>query len=187
MYKSKNKKTSTKNKKILILLAAVLLSAVLLLLVLEKTGVTNFYSKDEPAQDTGAQDSIDYTPPTEEELQVSEDEKVKNIDNAPTTEKAEEKVIIEEAYYDESAAELVVKTKLMGLNWSTCELIVSGPDQEITKTAKSIYQPEYSSCLGFGIDRSEFKKSGEWTILLRATTVDGATSSSEAKKVTISP
>ena len=187
MYNTKNKKPSKNNKRNLIVVAVALISVFLLLFILEKTSVTNFYSKDTPKQKTIGQDTINYSPPTKEDLEKSEDEKINNIENSSITKNVDEKVLIDEAYYDEAAAELVVKTKLLGLNWSTCELTLSANDQEIVKSAKAIYQPDYSICLGFAIDRSEIPEPGEWTLTLRATTVDGASSSSESTKVTITP
>ena len=184
--KSKKLKSKKPSLKSVIIGPAVVIFIFILLLLLETRGVINLYSdKSKPSDTTSDQPYIDYSPPSEEELQASEDDKVDKIDNSSSNNSIDEEVKVDETYYDSTSEELVVKTKLLGLNWNMCTLTVTKDVQKITKESKTIYQPEYSICQGFAVAKSEFNSSGEWTIQLTATTLDGDTMNSEEVKVVI--
>ena len=156
-----------KNKKIIIALiiaaSVVVVSSVLVYaLVLKKDADTN----------------VDLSPATEEQKQAGESTKdtyaVDESKLPPTTVKSPEQAEIINAYQDNAIGKVVIQTKLPGSSWASCSLKLAAPDGTvIEKTAKAFYQPEYSTCQGFSIDRTEFRQAGTWTILLTAKKVGG--------------
>ncbi len=77
-YKNKKHKKSSPNKLFAILAVLILLAG--LLFVLEKTGVINLYEKPKSTQANPTPDEINLNPPTEEELQTVENNKLRIAD-----------------------------------------------------------------------------------------------------------
>ena len=70
------------------------------------------------------------------------------------------KVEISNAYQDQSS-NLVVKTSIHAITTGTCKLEVTFSDgQTMTKDADVLFQPEFSTCTGFAIDKSELAAIG---------------------------
>lgn len=64
------------------------------------------------------------------------------------------------------ATSLLVKTQIKNFTGSgSCSLIVRKGSVEVSDNAAIIYQPEFSSCAGFAIDRAKLS-SGLWSINL---------------------
>lgn len=63
---------------------------------------------------------------------------------------------------------LIVQTRIDGIVSGTCTLTLSNSTQTVTKTAEIMYAPEYSSCAGFTVAKSELG-TGVWSITLTAT------------------
>lgn len=60
---------------------------------------------------------------------------------------------------------ITVFTKIYNVADGECKLLVEKGDQSVTKTAKVMYQPDYSTCAGFSIDKNELG-AGLWTFIL---------------------
>lgn len=69
----------------------------------------------------------------------------------------------------EANGSVTVMTKLYNYSNGLCKLEVANGSKTISQTAQVIYQPEFSTCAGFTIPKSQLG-SGEWTIKLIATT-----------------
>lgn len=72
-----------------------------------------------------------------------------------------------------SSSEVVVSTKLSGYSDGTCNLTIKNGSGTINKSAQVFYQPEFSTCAGFTIDKAELG-SGTWAITLTVVS-DGET------------
>lgn len=128
--------------------------------------------------------TINLSPATEEQKKAAEDLKdefVVDPDTPPVTVKSPEQAEIINAYQDEAIGKIVIQTKLPGSSWEACTIKFSSPSGTVVeKTAKAFYQPEYSTCEGFAIERNEFNQTGVWSILLDAKKVDGSHSQASA-------
>lgn len=137
---------------------------------------------DESATSTVSteESDIDYSPPTEEEVTTAEDVKINRNntvdDNAPV---AANEVEIISVQQDPVSKEVVVKTKLNGTGWQKCKLNLSNETSSFFVEAETLYQSEFSTCLGFSIPVSDFKQSGRWAITLTAEKSGQHKSSSE--------
>lgn len=63
---------------------------------------------------------------------------------------------------------ITVTTKIQNVSAGTCKLRITNGSREISQEAAIIYQPEFSSCAGFGIAKSSLGN-GSWDITLTAT------------------
>jgi len=62
---------------------------------------------------------------------------------------------------------VTITAKMQGISSGTCELAITNGSKSVNKSAEIIYQPEFSSCAGFSIQKSELG-SGNWAINLTA-------------------
>lgn len=60
---------------------------------------------------------------------------------------------------------VIITTNLSTISSGTCTLIITGGVAPVTKTAEVIYTPEYSSCAGFSVKKSELS-AASWNITL---------------------
>lgn len=160
-----------KNKKVII--------AVIIALLVVLCGAVVAYALF--FKDNSVPSNINLSPATEEQKKAGEDTKDKYVTEGPdapdTTVKDPEPIEIIKAYQDNSIGKIVVQTKLPGSSWESCNLKLASPNGvTIEKNAKAFYQPDYSTCEGFSIDRTEFNQAGIWTILLTAKKIGGAQS-----------
>lgn len=72
---------------------------------------------------------------------------------------------------------VTVLTKLSTLPSGTCTLTVKNGNKTVTQTAEVLFQPQYSSCAGFSVSKSNLGK-GVWSINLSI--VSGNTSLNKA-------
>lgn len=163
----------TKNKKTI--------TALLLIASLVVAGIVYWYLviRVVPGKD------VNLEPSTAEQKKAGEDLKDRFKDTGtetpPTTVKNPEQAEITRAYQDDAIGKIVVQTKLPGSGWASCVIKFASPTGvTIEKTAAAIYQPEYSTCEGFAIERNEFRQTGTWTILLDAKTINGGHSQATA-------
>lgn len=161
----------TKNKKI------IMTSIILLLIV--GAGTYAFYKQYNKTDPT-----INLAPATTEQKKAAEDLKDKFVvkpETPLTTVKSPEQAEIIKAYQDNTIGKVVIQTKLPGSSWTSCTIKLASPSGAIVeKSAKAFYQPEYSTCEGFAIERNEFNQTGVWSILLDAKKVDGSHSQASA-------
>lgn len=133
---------------------------------------------------TPADPTINLDPATAEQKKVAEDLKERFVvdpEAPPTTVKSPEQAEIIKAYQDNTIGKVVIQTKLPGSSWTSCTIKLASPSGAIVeKSAKAFYQPEYSTCEGFAIERNEFNQTGVWSILLDAKKVDGSHSQASA-------
>lgn len=115
--------------------------------------------------------SINYAPATTEEKNDAQQQKINADQNTNNTGPKESKLSIINALYDESTASVVVKTALYGKGWTSCTLVLSNNQNTVTKKSETLYQPEYYTCLGFAVPRSELGP-GTWKIILTSENSD---------------
>ncbi|OYW44654.1 hypothetical protein B7Z28_00015, partial [Candidatus Saccharibacteria bacterium 32-45-3] len=77
---------------------------------------------------------------------------------------------------------VIITTNLSSTSSGTCKLTITGGPATVTKSAQIIYSPEYSSCAGFSIAKSEISAS-TWIIKLDVSSPAGI----QTKTITYSP
>lgn len=137
-------------------------------------------------------EAINLSPATEEEKNEAETKKLQELNSTtpssnsvtPTT-MTSDTARISGLYQDSSTKNIIVQTELKGTRWKQCTLTMTKGNQSVVKTAKTIYQSSYSSCLGFSVDLDELS-SGEWLVNLTVSTTDGSTISATNKSIDVS-
>lgn len=153
-------------KKIIALSLIVALLIATTLFALERLQITDFIKR--PSANSG---------PTQTEIKAQEkaaddakqefieqDEVTSSEPGAPPTSES-----INLSAQQDSANTVTVLTKLQGFPDGECSLLIQNGSKSTTKAAPIIYQPEFSSCAGFSINKSEIG-SGLWNITLTAKT-----------------
>ncbi len=129
-----------------------------------------------------------YPGPTDAEQKEVEANKTKDggpIPNpVPNTEPAGKSVTLSRADYDQTVEKLIVQSQLYGTGWQECTLDAVSNEKKVTKKAEALYQPDFSTCLGFSIDRSELS-SGEWIVTLSVTNSDGQTYKASSSTISV--
>ncbi len=141
-------------------------------------------SADQPGVTDGS--GLNLNPPSKEELTRSDEEKLNRLEVSSGSSVSQDgnPVRIQEAYYDKSLRQIVVKTELYGSAWVNCRLTVTKSSVNITRTAEVKYQQPYSSCVGFAIS-DERLSPGEWDIKLEGIDTSGKTKASDPRKVEV--
>ncbi len=159
-----SRKSSKKN--LVLLIVAVVLSVVIVVALLEKTNVINLFSS--PTSDTSENG------PTPEEIAQEEntnadakqeylDETYKDKDDQPAPAPADDPSITVTAKQEGSS--VTVLTKIQSVAEGNCKLTATNGAKSTSQEAEVIYQPEFSSCAGFGVPVSTLG-SGTWNITL---------------------
>jgi len=73
----------------------------------------------------------------------------------------------------QEGSSVTILTKLKGFAGGSCQLSITNGAKSHTASADIIYQPEFSSCAGFGIPVSQLGP-GLWSITLKATPTGGS-------------
>ena len=185
-----NKKSQPKRTKVLLAIAvAALLVAGLgyYIYAQQKTGIESQETSSGVNQSKDGASTKTSEDKAREEKQNAE-EKQKYIDKQTSTNDSEGSTATKPTsdYITLSAQTgkdaVTVITKLSSVSSGTCTLTVTNGDKTDSQTASVIYQPEYSSCAGFEIQRSKLG-SGTWTIRLSVQTADGTLEKSINYKV----
>lgn len=173
----KNKQTmvqisrKSSQKKVWLVILATLLVLVLVFVVLEKTNAINLFGAD--SNDTNS------TGPTTEEIakeeQANADAKQDYLDDTykddtPAPTPANDPSLTLTAKQEGSS--VTILTKIQSLAEGNCTLTVTNGAKSATQEAAVIYQPEFSSCAGFGVPVSSLG-SGTWNIKLTVTPTGG--------------
>ena len=65
-------------------------------------------------------------------------------------------------------SEVIVSTKLPDFSEGTCDLAITNGSKTYSDSANILYQPSYSSCMGFNVPIAKLGGYGTWTISLEA-------------------
>lgn len=168
-------KNTITNKRILIALPVVI--ALLLVTFLSysyaksqssdttKESVDSFHSQDNGTQDI----ENDTDAKTKQDFLDQQKDSSENTTPPPADDVSTKKITIDTQVGQEGT--IVVFTKLTNMSYGTCTLTVTKENNQKSYTADVIYQPDYSSCAGFSIKKSDLG-SGTWVIRLEVE-VDG--------------
>jgi hypothetical protein len=154
----------SKTSKFFIGVAAGSVVLVFTLVILEATHVIDLIQINETKTVT----------PTTEQLkqqeEVNDNTKDKFISATPTPTPSaittSNKVVV--TARQELNGNVTVFTKIYDNSAKNCQIVLTKDSATITKQASVIYQPEYSTCAGFSIQKSELS-SGSWQISLTVT------------------
>lgn len=143
-----------------------LLVIALVFVVLEKTRVIDFIKIPPAAGSPAAQEA--------EQKKVDDAKKQELIEKTPeptpsTPPERDDSITLTAA---QEGSSVTILTKLKGFSGGTCELSIANGAKTHTTSADIIYQPEFSSCAGFGVPVSQLG-TGQWSIALKATPIGG--------------
>lgn len=131
---------------------------------------------------------ISYNPPTTSEKKEGEETKLEQTDKPDTpsgeVQPAEGRLEISSAKQD-SAKSFVVQTKLYDVTWKQCTLTLTRKNLSIAKTVDTLFNSDFSTCMGFKIDSSEFAEGGTWSMTLSAERTDGKIKTTSPQTVSI--
>jgi hypothetical protein len=168
---------------IILLLVALVGCSLYLFTKVEKTSSPH----DEAGPGTSSQVSdIDYSPATAEDKKAADDSKTSSNKPAAngTTQTSPSIAVSIISMYQDDNHDLVVKTRLSGSGWQKCTLVVTIGQKVTTKSAETVFQPEFSTCAGYVIPFSELT-AGSAAVLLSASNSDGSNYKGEQKVITI--
>lgn len=140
-------------------IAAILL-VVGAVVALEVSGVTDFYKSD--AGTTGP------TPEEKAEQKKTDSNAKQDFIESPDPSPAQDTTSsssIELSAKQEDNGSVTILTKLYGVANGTCTLLITNGSQTYTESAPVIYQPSFSSCAGFNVQKSKLG-TGQWSIKL---------------------
>lgn len=149
---------------------------------------TSTTNKDSPttgevSQDKDSQESDQSgnSNPDTEGKQDFLDNESKN-DSEPAPEFTSDKISIS---IKETAENVAITTKLLGFSGEgKCELKITKDTTTVAQSAEVIYQPEYSTCAGFSVEKSKLS-TGTWKVEL--TVSDKGKAYSQTSEFTIKP
>jgi hypothetical protein len=178
VYSSKTKKMTKKRK--LITIAVIMLSTLVALILLEKSGVTDFYQKPKSETPAVAENTINYDPPTQDEVKAGDIQK-DIITNEPAKEPAVEAsvVIVDAGQYDEDIEVRAFVSNV--IKDGECTYIFTS-DTGTTLEKKTLAYADASTtpCITLKLQRSEFSSGGTWNVKVKYTdtgsTITGNTS-----------
>lgn len=160
--------------KLLFFIVALLLFAALVLTILEKTKTTDLIKMPVSLEEKQAREDAETAAKNNEtQRKTDEQQKQEFLDNAieeqaidsPAPETAP---LISEVKAKQENENVVVLTKLASVASGSCTLRITNGTTTHEQQAQVIYQPEFSSCAGFSVQKSALS-SGIWNITLEAT------------------
>jgi hypothetical protein len=168
MLYSKDKKSK---KKLIVGICILIFIVIVTLFVLEKTGVTNLYTKEKIEQPSATQytpDTINYNPPTESETKSGDSIKQEIIESENKTQPDYASVVIVDAkqYEQEIEVRAFVSNVIQD---GICTITFSKNSQTIEKTVKANADATTSPCTTLKVARSEFKETGVWNVEINYT------------------
>ncbi len=152
------KKNSSQKKKIFILVAIIIFVAIATLAILEKAHVTDFVKL--PAQQNPQGPTKEQI---EEQEKIDEDRKQDFIESPETPSTPTQPGSVELTAKQESDGTVTILTKLHDVASGTCDLVITNGSKTFTQSAQVIYQPSFSSCAGFSVNKEKLG-AGQWSI-----------------------
>lgn len=154
------------SKKMWLLVLATVLLVLLAVAVLEKTGTINLFGSS--ASDTSAKGPTPEQKAEEEKTNADAkqeylDDTYKDKDDTPVVTPPADATVSISAKQEGSS--VTVLTKIQSVAEGNCTLTVTNGAKSATQEAAIIYQPEFSSCAGFGVPVSALG-AGTWNIKL---------------------
>ena len=182
------KKQSNHLGKFIYIGAIVILLLLFFSFVLEKTQITNFYTKPstEISSSPVITDIIDYSPATPTDNVEIENQKVDEpVDNSNNTDKNSPiNVVLTAAGQDDVGGPVVVRALLTDVKNGTCDLKISKDSIIKSYSASVINTGTYYSCDGFDIPVSELN-TGTWLINVTVTSDSRTGSAEQSTKVSM--
>lgn len=153
-------------KKPLVLLVILALLVIVIFIILEKTRVTNLVQTPGPQAITPQQAA--------EQKKTDQAKKQDFIEQAaePTPANPPQDSDAITLTTKREGSSVTILTQLKGFSGGHCELSIINGAKTHTATAEIIYQPEFSSCAGFGVPVDRLGP-GLWSITLKATPTGG--------------
>lgn len=160
---------------------ALLVLAALILIILEKTKTTDFIKMPVSSEQKQAQEAAEMAAKNNEtQKKADEQQKQQFLDDtaenktdssAPETVATESGPLVNGLTAKQEGENVVVLTKLASVASGSCTLRITNGTKTHEQQARIIYQPEFSSCAGFNVQKSVLS-SGVWSITLEATSGD---------------
>jgi hypothetical protein len=174
---SKNKKRRFSKKPLIIILC-------LALLVIIAGSVYVFFFRDssKPDNSRNTPETVNYDPPTKEEQEAGDIQKIKNIDgeNDSTGSQSSPTIVLEASQYEDIVEIRAYITGIFEDN-GQCKLSLRKDSSSITRTSTSFASATTTQCGAINIPVSEFPTSGEWQTIMEYTS-NSTVSTSSIKK-----
>lgn len=184
--KTVQKKTSSSRKSLIISLLGVFLiiigAVAVYLLYYQPTKETQTVSTPQTDTVTPKEDDRSHQDSNNKQ-DFLDNQSNNNSDNTPPTNTGTPPTTTALSVSAKSTEDMVIiTTNLSSTSSGTCKLTITGGPTSVTKSAQVIYSPEYSSCAGFSIAKSEVNAS-TWTIKLDVSSPAGV----QTKTITYTP
>ena len=162
-------KTIKKYKKIILFSCLIILIAGLAVVILEKLDVINLYKKSvvqsDPIVEVISQTKIDYTSPSQQEIDDPTINSTKNESSTNSQEVSPLVILITNAGQNDSDKSIYVGTMAQGTASGICNLQLLQNSQQIYSTQTSlIRQNTLYTCNGFNIDNSNIPTGDDITV-----------------------
>lgn len=141
--------------------------------------------KETTAKDASSQGAT--STPSDDEIKAIDATKkadyIDNQNNTPETplEDNESKVVI--SSQQESGGSVTIFSRLYGIQSGNCTVRITNGGNQTSQSAEVMYQPEYSTCSGFSIEKGSLG-AGKWTIYLEVTSQNSTYSAETTLDVT---
>lgn len=186
MLLNKNKKMIRHNKRISPLAAVLIILAIVVLAIGGYAVYRLLSSNQDGSSETTALDTPEQD--SEQTQKMNNNQKKDFIENtqlppqqdqpsAPTDKSSEISMQAEQ-----QGDTIVVTTRLPGFSDGVCTLTATNSSKQHEVSADIMYQPSYSSCMGFSIPKQTLG-SGAWRLSLKATSVRATASSTATIEV----
>lgn len=177
MYLNKKSKNKSRiNNKIMFAVAVVIILLTTLLL-LERTGVTNFYTStpDKPPTSDPETSKINFDPPTEIERNASNTQKEEvvgqqNPEQKPQDGNTVNVVIVDSTQYD---SEIEVRAFASNIvQDGTCKITFTKDTASFSKEVPAKADASTTPCLTLNVPRTEFNSIGTWQVTVEYTSTN---------------
>lgn len=153
--------------KTVVIIATVVVVGISALTILEKTKTTDLIKKPESAEQKKLKEQAESQQKTESAAKEAFlDSSVSTTPTDDQEDSADQSNVTLSA--EQEGDSITILTKISGISDGNCSLQISNGAATKTENAQIIYQPEYSSCAGFSVNKSDLG-AGTWQISITAT------------------
>ena len=187
MYSNKKSKSKSKiNSKIIVVLAIIIV-LFLTLFVLERTGVTNFYTSTPNGSSSSNPEvnKINLDPPTEIEQNAGNNQKEEIVGQQNPEQKPQDSDTVNVVIVDSTQYDSEIEIRAFASNIvqdGTCKITFTKDNVSFFKEVPAKADASTTPCLTLNVPRAEFNSSGTWqvTVKYNSTSVSGSANSTVA-------
>jgi len=169
MYSNKNSKNKSKIKNKIMFAIAVVIILLTTLLVLERTGVTNFYTSTPNGSSSSDPEvnKINLDPPTEIEQNAGNAQKEEIVGQQDLQKPTQDSTIVSVVVVDSSQYDSEIEVRAFASNIvqdGTCKITFTKDTASFSKEVPAKADASTTPCLTLNVPRAEFNSSGTWQV-----------------------